>query len=81
MAVSKAVTISRKPGSCSHSGLDSRSEEILTADLDMAVGGWKEREGKGKGKEDDACGTDTQTPIAKATVGKNQGFRPPKGGL
>lgn len=38
MAVSKAVTISRKPGSCSHRGLDSRSEEILTADLDMAAG-------------------------------------------
>ena len=38
IAVSKAVTICRKLGSCSHRGLDSRSEEILTADLDMAVG-------------------------------------------
>lgn len=37
IAVSKAVTISRKLGSCSHKGLDNRSEEILTADLDMAV--------------------------------------------
>lgn len=36
IAVSKAVTISRKAGSCSHRGLDRRSEEILTADLDMA---------------------------------------------
>lgn len=36
MAVSKAVTTPRKAASCSHSGLDRRSEEIFTAALDMA---------------------------------------------
>lgn len=36
MAVSKAVMDSRKAGSCSHSGLLSRSAEIFTAALDMA---------------------------------------------
>lgn len=37
MAVSKAVTIFRKSWSCSQRGLDSKSKDILTADLDMAV--------------------------------------------
>lgn len=37
MAVSRAVTMRRKSWSCSHSGLDSRSRDIFTADLDMAV--------------------------------------------
>ena len=37
MAVSRAVMDSRKTWSCSHRGLPSRSAEIFTAALDMAV--------------------------------------------
>lgn len=44
IAVSKAVTISRNLGSCSQSGLDSKSEEIFTADFDIAVVGTEPRE-------------------------------------
>lgn len=37
MAVSSAVTMFRKSWSCSQRGLDSKSKDIFTADLDMAV--------------------------------------------
>lgn len=43
MAVSRAVTISRNLGSCSQSGLDSKSDEIFTADFDIAVVGTESR--------------------------------------
>lgn len=37
MAVSRAVTMFRKSWSCSQRGLESKSKDIFTADLDMAV--------------------------------------------
>ena len=37
MAVSRAVTMFRKSWSCSQRGLDSKSKDIFTADLDMAL--------------------------------------------
>lgn len=39
MAVSRAVTMFRKSWSCSQRGLESKSKDIFTADLDMAVRG------------------------------------------
>lgn len=37
MAVSRAVTMFKKSWSCSQRGLESKSKDIFTADLDMAV--------------------------------------------
>lgn len=79
IAVSKAVTISRKLGSCSHRGLDSRSEEILTADLDMAVGS---RDMQKKAEKSHIWWDSHTTPhhqgwlLHLQRVGKNQGLQP-----
>lgn len=85
MAVSKAVTISRKPGSCSHRGLDSRSEEILTADLDMAEGNGSGEHAKEsrEGHVPAAAWWDSHPSPGwllhpqRVTAGKNQGLQPP----
>lgn len=67
IAVSKAVTISKKLGSCSHKGLDNRSEEILTADLDMAVSNRSmQRKAERVRSQRLPGGTGTQPLIARA---------------